>query len=213
MDRKIQIDQFIKHTQVSRETISSLVEYEKKLINYNKNLNLIGKSTINTIWNRHFLDSAQVIDLIDKKCNNIIDIGSGAGFPGIVLGIMAKEKNIPVKIDLIEKSPKKVEFLRSIISDLKLKMSVHEQDVNVHEVKLIADVIVLRAFKPLEIIFNILDKKPRNWGEVITFLGKNGKRDLLQASKVWDIKYKQSMSITSVDSLILRISELKKKEI
>ena len=213
MDRKIQIDQFIKHTQVSRETISSLVEYEKKLINYNKNLNLIGKSTINTIWNRHFLDSAQVIDLIDKKCNNIIDIGSGAGFPGIVLGIMAKEKNIPVKIDLIEKSPKKVEFLRSIISDLKLKMSVHEQDVNVHEVKLIADVIVLRAFKPLEIIFNILDKKPRNWGEIITFLGKNGKRDLLQASKVWDIKYKQSMSITSVDSLILRISELKKKEI
>ena len=65
---------------------------------------------------------------------------------------MAKEKNIPVKIDLIEKSPKKVQFLKSIISDLKLKMSVHEQDVNVNEAKLIADVIVLRAFKPLEII-------------------------------------------------------------
>ena len=158
MDRKIQIDQFIKHTQVSRETISSLVEYEKKLINYNKNLNLIGKSTINTIWNRHFLDSAQVIDFIDKKCNKIIDIGSGAGFPGIVLGIMAKDKKIPVKIDLIEKSPKKVKFLKSIVSDLKLKINVLEQDVNAQEVKLFADVIVVRAFKPLEIIFNILDK-------------------------------------------------------
>ncbi len=212
MDRKIQIDQFIKHTQVSRETISSLVEYEKKLINYNKNLNLIGKSTINTIWNRHFLDSAQVIDFIDKKCNKIIDIGSGAGFPGIVLGIMAKDKKIPVKIDLIEKSPKKVKFLKSIVSDLKLKINVLEQDVNAQEVKLFADVIVVRAFKPLEIIFNILDKKARNWREVITFLGKNGKIDLLHASKVWDIKYKQSMSITSVDSLILRISELKKRK-
>ena len=212
MDKAIQIDTFCRLTQVSRETITSLKKYENSLIDANKSLNLIGKSTVNEIWMRHFLDSVQVIDFIDKNNKTLIDIGSGAGFPGLVLAIVLKDRKIPLKVKLIEKSPKKVKFLKSIVSDLKLKINVLEQDVNAQEVKLFADVIVVRAFKPLEIIFNILDKKARNWREVITFLGKNGKIDLLHASKVWDIKYKQSMSITSVDSLILRISELKKRK-
>jgi len=212
MDRKVQIEEFIRNTQVSRETITSLVKYEKKLINCNENLNLIGKSTINTIWNRHFLDSAQAIDLIDKNYNKVIDFGSGAGFPGIVLGIMAKDRNIPIKIDLIEKSPKKVKFLKSIVEDLKLKINVFEVNVADLSQKLSADVIVARAFKPLEVIFDILDKKTENWKEILIFLGKNGKRDLLQASKIWDIEYKQSMSITSDDSFIVRINKLKKRK-
>ena len=88
MDRDFQIDTFCRLTQVSRETIVSLKEYESKLINANKSLNLIGKSTINTIWTRHFLDSAQVIDFIDKNDKTLVDLGSGAGFPGLVLSLI-----------------------------------------------------------------------------------------------------------------------------
>ena len=88
MDRLEQIDTFSRFTQVSRETISSLIRYEKILIEANKSLNLIGKSTINQIWLRHFLDSSQVIDFIDKNDNELLDIGSGAGFPGLVIAIM-----------------------------------------------------------------------------------------------------------------------------
>ena len=102
MDRSSQIDTFNRITQVSRETISSLEKYEYLLINANKNLNLIGKSTINQMWKRHFLDSYQVIDFIDKNDKLIVDIGSGAGFPGLVLAIIAKENKIPLKIKLIE---------------------------------------------------------------------------------------------------------------
>ena len=90
MDRSIQIDTFNRIAQVSRETIRSLEKYEKMLINANNSLNLIGKSTIPEIWNRHFLDSFQVIDFIGKNEKSLIDIGSGAGFPGIILAIAAK---------------------------------------------------------------------------------------------------------------------------
>ena len=110
MDKTIQIDTFTRFTRVSRETITSLKKYEDILINANKTLNLVGKSTINDIWTRHFLDSVQVIDFIDKNNKTLIDLGSGAGFPGIVVALVAKDRKIPIKVKLIEKSPKKAKF-------------------------------------------------------------------------------------------------------
>ena len=108
MDKTINIDTFSRFTQVSRETIISLKKYEDILIEENKTLNLVGKSTINDIWIRHFLDSVQVIDFIDKNSKTLVDLGSGAGFPGIVLAIALKDRKIPITINLIEKSPKKI---------------------------------------------------------------------------------------------------------
>ena len=107
MDKAVQIDAFNRFSQVSRETIISLKKYENMLIEANKSLNLVGKSTIKEIWYRHFLDSVQVIDFIDKNDKSLIDIGSGAGFPGLILAIVAKDRKFPLKIKLIEKSPKK----------------------------------------------------------------------------------------------------------
>ena len=88
MGESDQIDTFTRFTRVSRETITSLKKYESTLIQANKTLNLVGKSTINNIWTRHFLDSVQVIDFIDKNDKTLIDIGSGAGFPGLILAII-----------------------------------------------------------------------------------------------------------------------------
>ena len=81
MDKSIQIDTLSRFIQVSRETITSLKKYEDLLIKANKSLNLVGNSTINQIWSRHFLDSAQVIDFVDKNDKCLVDLGSGAGFP------------------------------------------------------------------------------------------------------------------------------------
>ena len=88
MDKSIQIDTFSRFIRVSRETITSLERYEELLIEANKSLNLIGNSTINQIWIRHFLDSYQVIDFIKENDKTLVDIGSGAGFPGLVLSIV-----------------------------------------------------------------------------------------------------------------------------
>ena len=101
MCRSIEIDTFSRFTRVSRETITSLVKYENLLINANKSLNLIGNSTINQIWTRHFLDSYQVIDFIEKNDNSLVDLGSGAGFPGLVIAVVSKDRKIPLKISLL----------------------------------------------------------------------------------------------------------------
>ena len=211
MDKIIQIDTFSRFTQVSRETISSLKKYEDILINANKTLNLVGNSTINEIWTRHFLDSAQVIDFIDKNCKTLVDLGSGAGFPGLVLAIILKDRKIPLKIKLIEKSPKKIKFLRRVISELNLNVEALSQNVLEQRITFMEDVFVTRAFKPLKIILELIHNKAKNWKKIFVFLGKTGQNELLQASKSWDMKYKQRMSVTNSDSIVIELNTLKKK--
>ena len=211
MDRSVQIDTFTRFTQVSRETITSLKKYEDILIEANKTLNLIGNSTINDIWTRHFLDSVQVIDFIDKNDKTLVDLGSGAGFPGLVLAIALKDRKIPLKIKLIEKSPKKVKFLRDLINELRLDVEVVNQNILQEPKKLLEDVFIARAFKPLKIILELIHNKAENWKKIFIFLGKTGKNELLQVSKNWDIEYKQRVSVTSNDSTILEINRLNKK--
>ena len=177
----------------------------------NNTLNLIGNSTIKNIWNRHFLDSVQVIDYIEENDKILMDLGSGAGFPGLVLAITSKDRKIPLKIKLVEKSPKKVKFLRDVISELSLDVEVINRNVLEDPKKLIGDVFVARAFKPLQIILQLIHSKAENWKKIFIFLGKTGKSELLQASKIWDIKYKQRVSITNDDSIVIEINEIKKK--
>ena len=211
MDKTIQIDTFTRFSRVSRETITSLKKYEDMLIEANKTLNLIGNSTINDIWTRHFLDSVQVIDFIDKNDNTLVDLGSGAGFPGLVLAIAVKDRKIPLKIKLIEKSPKKAKFLRDLINNLHLDVEVINQNLLEDPKKLLEDVFVARAFKPLKIILQLIHNKAENFKKIFIFLGKTGKSELLQASKCWDIEYKQRKSVTSNDSIVIEINRLKKK--
>ena len=211
MSQSIQIATFSRSIQVSRETITSLVKYENYLIKSNKTLNLIGKSTINEIWVRHFLDSSQVIDFIDKNTSSLIDLGSGAGFPGLIIAILAKDRKIHLKVKLIEKSPKKASFLREIVNYLNLNVEVLNINALTYTKKLEADLIVARAFKPLKTILQFLDNNTENWKKVFLFLGKTGQDELLQASKSWNIKYKRRMSITSSDSIVIEINKLEKK--
>ena len=211
MDRNVQIDTFCRYTRVSRETIRSLIIYENLLVKSNKSLNLIGKSTINQIWIRHFLDSYQVIDFIEENDKSLVDIGSGAGFPGIIIGIIAKYRKIPLKIKLIEKSPKKTKFLKDLINKLHIDVEVTNQNILKDSKKLSADVFVARAFKPLKIILELIHNKAENWKKLFIFLGKTGKHELLQASKIWDIEYKQRVSVTSNDSTVIEINRIKKK--
>ena len=103
------------------------------------------------------------------------------------------------------------EFLKSVVDQLKLNVSIKNENIIDSKKKHESDVIVARAFKPLKKILELIHKKIENWNKIIIFQGKSGKKELLQASKIWDIEYKQRMSITSNDSCILEIKKLKKK--
>jgi 16S rRNA (guanine527-N7)-methyltransferase len=200
----------IKSLQVSRETIASLNIYEALLLENNRKFNLISKSTENILKTRHILDSAQAIDFIDKSSKICADLGTGAGFPGIVLSILFKERKYPIRVDLYEKSPKKCQFLTQVVTKLDLDALVLEKNV-LEQKNLEVGTIVARAFKPIQSIFKIVTKNFKNFKNLILFLGKNGKQTLLDASKVWEFEYKERKSITSADSFIINIKKIRKK--
>ena len=196
---------------VSRETLIDLENYSKEIIKRNKRINLISKSTEKTIKSRHILDSAQTIDFIDKNdIKTCTDIGSGAGLPGIVLNILMKSKKPVFKLIFYEKSYHKSFFLREMSNKFKLNSEIHNK--NIFEQKnLITDVIISRAFKPVPIIFEIAHKNFKNFKYIILFLGKSGKDILKDALNKWNFKYEQKKSLTSKESIIVKISNLKKR--
>ena len=211
MDRNTQIGTFCSIIRVSRETLEIFKKYEILSLENNKKLNLIGKTTTKDIWSRHFLDSAQAIDFINKNDKLLVDLGSGAGLPGLVIAILCKEKQMPLKITLIEKSPKKIKFLKDAIKELGLTVNVLEKNILKEPIKLLEDVFIARAFKPIKIILEFIHNNTKNFKKIIIFMGKTGKSELLEVSKIWDIGYKQRVSATNSDSFVIEINKLKKK--
>ena len=201
----------ISYPNVSRETMVKLNEFSDEIILKNKKINLISKSTEKLIKSRHILDSAQTIDFIDKK--DIVmctDIGSGAGLPGIVLGILMKPKKPVFKIIFYEKSYHKSHFLEKMSKKFKLNYEIHSKNIFKEE-NLETDVIISRAFKPLPVIFEIAINNFKNFRYIIIFLGRSGKKILNDALKFWNFNYEEKKSLTSDESIIVKISNLTRK--
>ena len=198
---------------VSRETLKELEDYSKSIILKNKTINLISKTTEKSIKNRHIADSAQTIDFIDKNDIKICtDLGSGAGLPGIVLGILMKPKKPIFKLIFYEKSYHKSIFLKEMTKKFNLNSEIHRKNI-FEERNLITDVIISRAFKPLPIIFQIAENNFKNFKYIILFLGKSGKKILNNALKSWKFDYEEKKSLTSEESMIVKISNLRKKNV
>ena len=203
----------INNLNVSHETLKDLEDYSNSIILKNKTINLISKSTEKSIKLRHIEDSAQTIEFIDKKDIKICtDLGSGAGLPGIVLGILMKRKKPVFKVIFYEKSYHKSNFLREMTKKFNLNSEIHQKNI-FDERNLNTDVIVSRAFKPLPIIFQIAQNNFKNFKYIILFLGKSGKKILDDALKSWEFNYEEKKSLTSQESTIVRISNLKKKNV
>ena len=198
---------------VSRETFIELDEYCKSIISKNRDINLISKSTEKSIKQRHILDSAQTIDFIDEKDIQICtDLGSGAGLPGIVLGILIKPKKPLFKLIFYEKSYHKSIFLKNMSKKFNLNSNIHKKNI-FNEKNLITDVIISRAFKPLPIIFQIAQNNFKSYKYIILFLGKSGKKIIDDALKFWEFNYEEKKSITNEESIIIKVSNLRKKNV
>jgi len=195
---------------VSRETFSTLNEFREKIIEKNNEINLISTKSTSNSMNRHIIDCAQVIDLIDINGKTCTDIGSGAGLPGIVLSILLRDKKIDMKMNLYEKSYRKSSFLRSVSKKLKLDTEIFEEDI-FKKKNLVSGSIVARAFKPLPVILDLVEKNFKKYTNLIVFMGRNGKQLLDEAVKDWEFEYKEKKSLTSDDSFLLNIKNIKKK--
>jgi len=198
---------FKKKFNVSRETIKKLKIYHNFLIEKNKTLNLIGKNTEKSIFSRHFKDTAQIYDLIDKKLD-IIDIGSGAGFPGIMVKILMENENLKGNIILIEKSTKKSNFLRDLCIKLDLKIKIENKRLEIYDfVK--TSTVVSRAFKSTLDTINILYKNIENIKELVLLKGKNYQQEIDVAKKKYTFELENFRSITSNESSIIKIKNIK----
>ena len=196
---------------VSRETLDELNKYGLSILKKNKEINLISTSTEKSINSRHIADSAQIIDFIDKNDVKVCtDLGSGAGLPGIVLAILMKPIKSQFKVIFYEKSYHKSNFLKEMSKKFNLNTEINQK--NIFEQKnLQTDIIVSRAFKPLPVIFEIALKNFKKFKYIILFLGKSGKEILKDASKKWKFDYEEKKSLTSDESLVIKISNLQKK--
>ena len=196
---------------VSRETLKELEDYSNQIILRNKSINLISKKSEKSIKSRHIEDSAQTIDFIDKNdIKTCTDLGSGAGLPGIVLGILMKSKKPLFKVIFYEKSYHKSTFLREMSKKFKINSEVRKKNI-FEEKNLSTDVIIARAFKPLPIIFDIAQTNFKNFKYIILFLGKSGKKILDEALKNWKFEYEEKKSLTNEESTVIKIYNLKKK--
>ncbi len=196
---------------VSRETLIELEEYGKSIIERNKRINLISRSTETSVKSRHIYDSAQTIDFINKNdIKECTDLGSGAGLPGIVLGIMMKPKKPEFKLVLYEKSFHKANFLKDMSEKFKINAKIIHGNI-FDEKNLITDVIISRAFKPLPIVFEIAFKNFKKFKYIIFYLGKSGKNIIREARKVWTFDCIERKSVTNQDSMIVKISNLERK--
>jgi len=201
------IDFFKKKFNVSRETIEKLKIYHKYLIEKNKTLNLIGKNTEKSIFSRHFKDSAQIYDLIDKNID-IVDIGTGAGFPGIIVKILMENNNLIGNMILIEKSPKKSQFLQDLCIKLDLKVKIENKRLENYNFSKISTVIS-RAFKSTLKTIDILYRNKEKIKELVLLKGKTYQQEIDQAKKKYTFELEKFRSITSNDSSIVKITNIK----
>jgi len=182
----------------STKAISDIKIFINELLKANKKHNFISKSTENVIWHRHILDSAQLVKFIDFSRGSLSDLGTGGGFPGLILALFNKNKDFHVK--LYEKSPVKRAFLKDMRDILSLKIEIHD---NVYENSIDSDYIVSRAFKKLEAIIQVSREIAKKSHKLIILKGQNAQEDLKKAFNKEKYDYKLENSLTNEDSKII----------
>ena len=195
---------------VSRETFPELEEFRSLILEKNKDINLISCNSEVISRERHIVDSAQIIEFINKNDSICTDIGSGSGLPGIVLAIIMKYKKSNMMFHLYEKSYHKSNFLREVSNKFNLKTKIYQKNI-FEEKNLETDTIVTRAFKPLPVILSIANENFKKFKNIILFLGKNGNEAMKESKKKWEFEYEEKKSLTSQNSYLIKISNLKKK--
>ena len=210
---------FKKLYNVSRETINKLEIYEEYILRFNAKFNLIGSGTLKLIWSRHFADSAKLFFLIKSKLERkmekptICDIGSGAGFPGIIIKIFSNEFNLDCNIDLFESNKKKSNFLEKLAERLRLNVVIHNS--RIEGTNKSYDIIVCRAVSSLLNIINMSRNCCKNSSLLVLPKGKNWSKEVIEAKKVWNFNVKIVKNNRMLDNsggVTLLINEVRKNK-
>jgi 16S rRNA (guanine527-N7)-methyltransferase len=193
------INGFAKLTGVSRETLDRLDRYVELLSVWNRRINLVGRATIGDVWRRHILDCAQLFPMVPATARSLLDLGSGAGLPGLILGIMG----VP-EIHLIESDTRKVVFLREALRVTGTKATIYPTRID-RVTPFQTDVITARGLAPLEELMKI-SQPFRGPKSVCLFLkGRRVAEELTNSVKMWNMRIDREPSLTDESGCILRL--------
>jgi 16S rRNA (guanine527-N7)-methyltransferase len=189
-------------TDVSRETLGRLTAYASMLIEWSTRINLVGRATLDDLWRRHFLDSAQLAPLVPASARSLMDLGSGAGFPGLVLAILGVRE-----VELVEADSRKSAFLREAARVARATVTIHNQRIEAvppHPI----DVITARACAPLD---RLLDLAASFIGPqtICLFLkGERAEEELTAAGKAWTMEVSRYPSRSDPAGTVLVLQQV-----
>ena len=198
-------EQFARAQNVSRETMTHLQTYVDELCRWQRTINLVGPETLGDVWRRHILDSAQVKDFIPGDARRILDMGSGAGFPGLVLALLMASTP-GVEVILVEANVRKSAFLRHIIALTGAPAMVVTQRLDLADLKPV-DVICARALAPVAKLLEFARPFTSGHTRCVFLKGQNLEFELTNASKYWNMQTSQHPSISDPSGKILVVKE------
>lgn len=189
--------EFLRDTAVSRETLDRLKIYADALMVWNKKVNLIGRSTVDDLWRRHFLDSAQLYPLFSPNSESLLDLGSGAGFPGLVLAIMGCPQ-----VHMVESDRKKAAFLREAARLTGTPAQVHSVRIEALD-PFPVDIVTARALAPLSDLLNWAEPFLGPGSTCLFLKGRNVEDELTDLRKMWETEIVRRPSCTDSESTVV----------
>ena len=198
-------EEFATVASVSRETLDRLKRYAELLADWNTRHNLVSDRSMADVWKRHFWDSAQIVDLVPARAKTLVDLGSGAGFPGLVLATLRPE----LRITLLEATRKKYDFLKVVARELDLKADIRNERIEDVAPERF-DVITARACAPLPQLLSYAQRFWARGSRALLHKGQNLASELTEAHKSWRIQVEQHSSRSDPSGIILEIRELQR---
>ncbi len=196
---------------VSRETLARLEAYAALLAKWQAKINLVGPATLPEVWRRHFLDSAQLYGHLPANARVVVDLGSGAGFPGLVLAIVAEAAGRDITVHLVESDSRKAAFLAEAARAARIAGAIKIQPVRAEALggRMAADVVTARALAPLDTLLGLARPLVKPDGLCLFLKGEKVAQEIAAAETKWAFQLERVASKSDPGGVILKIRGLK----
>lgn len=193
---------------VSRETFEKLDRFAELLVKWNAKINLVSPTTIPDLWERHILDSAQLMPMIPANTRGLVDIGTGGGFPGLVIALVGQQTHPDMTVTMVESDARKCAFLQTASGQLGLKTRVITDRIE-RVAPLQADILTSRALAPGPLLMSFAHRHLSENGKALLLKGANAQAEIDDSLASWAFDLQKKVSKTSADAVVLEISNLR----